>query len=131
MYLNANLKHKNLARKLRKKATSTEILFWKYVKNKQFLGFSFDRQSSIGPKYVADFYCARAKTLIEIDGDSHIGKEEYDKRRDEYFKSIGLTVIHINALDVRYNLDYVLRDLGNHPAFKDVAKPRSFTPPPA
>jgi len=128
MYLNSNLKHKQLARNLRKGGLRSEILFWRYIKNKQFLGLSFDRQSSIGEGYIADFYCAAAKTIIEIDGESHIGKEEYDALRDEYFKSQGLTVIHINALDALYNLDYVFRDLENHPAFKDLKTRRRFTP---
>ena len=129
MYLNANTNLKQTARKLRNKSTGGERLFWKYVKGKQFLGFSFDRQSIIG-NYIADFYCAKAKVIIEIDGDSHIGKEEYDAKRDEYFKSLGLTVIHIDSLDVWYNLDYVFRELEKHPAFKNVQTPRRLTPPP-
>ena len=117
MYKNANLKLKDRARDLRKARNYAEVHFWRYIKNRQFKGFSFDRQSIIG-NYIADFYCAKRKVVIEIDGSSHDGKEGYDAKRDEYMRGLGLTIIRIQALDVLYNLDYVLRDLENHAAFK-------------
>jgi len=119
----ANVKHKERARELRKGRNLAEALMWKELKEKQLNGLSFDRQSLIG-HYIADFYCASAKVVIEIDGSSHIGREEYDHERDEFMKAIGLTVIRISDADVKFNMTGVLSMLANHPALR---KPRPCT----
>jgi very-short-patch-repair endonuclease len=62
-------------------------------------GVKFRRQHSIGP-YVADFYCAAAKLVIEIDGLIHDFTRDRDERRDEYMRSLGLTILRIPASDV-------------------------------
>jgi adenine-specific DNA-methyltransferase len=49
--------------------------------------------------------------VIEIDGESHNEKEEYDANRDEYLKSFGLKVYHIRAEDVINDIDSVMRYL--------------------
>jgi len=108
-----------VARKLRKQMTLSEILLWECIKNKQ-IGFTFNRQQSIGP-YVADFLCRKQKAVIEIDGDSHDGKGEYDKERDEFLKSHGLIVIHIHDYEVKKNIDGVLKYI------KDNIKARTST----
>ena len=95
---------------------------WKALQKKQFLGLTFNRQLTIGP-YIVDFFCARAKVVVEVDGESHQGKEEYDSKRDEYLNGLGLTVIHINAMDVNLRMETVLFDLKNHPAFKRFTYP--------
>jgi len=51
---NPNLKER--ARELRKAGNLAEIIFWKQVRNKQFLGLDFDRQKIVG-NYIVDFYC--------------------------------------------------------------------------
>ena len=53
--------------------------------------------------------------IIEVDGETHLGKEEYDMTRDEYLESMGFCVIHVSAFDVRYNMDYLLDMLRKHP----------------
>lgn len=111
-----NLKQK--AKELRKAGNLSEVLFWQGVKNKQFKGLDFDRQKIIG-NYIVDFYCANCQVVIEIDGESHNGKWEYDTKRDEYLKSLGLTVIHVDDLDIKKNLSEVMEMLDNHPALAD------------
>jgi very-short-patch-repair endonuclease len=54
--------------------------------------FRFRRQHPI-PPYIADYYCAVAKLIVELDGDSHAGHEEYDRIREEAFRSLGYRVI--------------------------------------
>lgn len=44
------------------------------------LGYKFSRQKPLG-FFIVDFYCAKLKLAIEIDGSSHDGREEYDARR--------------------------------------------------
>jgi very-short-patch-repair endonuclease len=46
--------------------------------------------------------------IIEIDRDSHIGKEEYDAARDEYLKSQGQYVLRIKDKDVKFKMGNVL-----------------------
>jgi very-short-patch-repair endonuclease len=59
----------------------------------------FRKQHAIGP-FVADFYCAAAKLVIEIDGGTHDRHQDADGRRDAYMASLGLRVIRISASDV-------------------------------
>ena len=105
---NPNLKER--ARELRKAGNLAEIIFWKQVRNKQFLGLDFDRQKIVG-NYIVDFYCKELGVVVEIDGDSHNEKMEYDAKRDEYLKSLGLKVYHVRAEDVLNNIEGVMKFL--------------------
>ncbi|GAA4410200.1 hypothetical protein GCM10011450_24960 [Advenella faeciporci] len=108
---------KQRARKLRQAGNLSEVLLWNQIKKKQLLGLDFDRQKIIG-NYIVDFYCAELKVALEIDGESHINKAEYDARRDAYLKSLGLTVIHVTDEDVKRNLAGVMVWLEGHVALK-------------
>ena len=48
-------------------------------------------------KYIADFCCAQAKIVIELDGSQHFENEnkKKDLEREEFLKGYGLTVIRI------------------------------------
>jgi len=70
-----NHKLKELARKLRNDSTLSEIMLWNYLNGKQMLGYDFDRQRPID-NYIVDFYCKDLKLAIEIDGESHFGKDQ-------------------------------------------------------
>lgn len=105
-----NPKLKERARKLRKAGNLAEVIFWKSVKSKQFLGLDFDRQKVIG-NYIVDFYCKNLGVIVEIDGSSHDDKVEYDQRRDEYLRGLNLKVIHIPVVDVMRNLEGVMKFL--------------------
>ena len=95
-----------IARKLRNEATTSEKLLWNEIKGKK-LGYQFNRQQSVG-NYIVDFLCRKEKAVVEIDGVSHDGKADYDKKRDEFLKSQNLIVIHIHDFEVKQNLDSVL-----------------------
>ena len=97
---------------LRKAGNLAEALFWNEVKNGKFLGLDFDRQKQIG-NYFADFYCAELDLVIEIDGCSHDDKQEYDKRRDEYMKGLGLRVVRITDEGVRQRIEMELEYLAD------------------
>jgi len=111
---NSNLKER--ARELRKAGNLSEVLLWQQIKNKRLNGLDFDRQKIIG-NYIVDFYCANCNLVIEVDGSSHDNKAEYDKERDEYLSSLGLTVIHIYDTDVKQNLAGVMEMLEKLTAF--------------
>jgi len=82
----------DFARRLRRDQMDAEGLFWSQVRNRKLGGYKFKRQATIGP-YIADFYCAEKKLVIELDGDQHADNVAYDVRRTDYFASQGITVI--------------------------------------
>ncbi|MGL5276643.1 endonuclease domain-containing protein [Myroides sp.] len=121
MRLPYNPKLKQRAKELRKAGNYAEVLFWKQVRNKQFLGLDFDRQKIIG-NYIVDFYNANYQVVIEIDGNSHIGKEDYDARRQLYLENLGLTVIRFTDIQMKTELHQVMCYLEEHPAFNSPPK---------
>jgi very-short-patch-repair endonuclease len=108
---------KEVAKKLRKSNNLSETLFWNRVKRKQFNNFDFDRQKIIGD-YIVDFYCSNCDVIIEIDGNSHNGKEDYDFLRDQFFIELGLKIIHIDSMSVLQDMDAVMDYLRDHPYFQ-------------
>ena len=56
----------------------------------------FTRQKILG-KYIADFYCAQVKLVIELNGSQHFDEKVLasDNERTEYLKQFGVTVIRI------------------------------------
>ena len=64
----------------------------------------FQRQKVLG-KYIADFYCAEAKIVIELDGSQHYedSNRVQDVERTAFLESYGLTVIRIPNNEVNQN----------------------------
>lgn len=108
-----NPKLKDRAKELRKAGVLSEVLLWQELKSRKFLGLDFDRQKIIG-NYIVDFYCDALQLIIEIDGSSHNDKYEYDRIRDSYLLGLGLEVLHIQDIDVKNNLDSVMRYLKDY-----------------
>jgi Uncharacterized protein conserved in bacteria len=107
-----NPKLKERARELRKAGNLSEVLLWNELKQKKMLGFDFTRQQIIG-NYIVDFHCPKLNLVIEIDGESHNYKVEYDTERDKFLQSLGLTVLHFNDLDIKHRLSEVLESIKN------------------
>ncbi len=78
-----NLKLKDRAKEMRNNSTKGEIKFWCELLKKKQTVYQFNRQKIIG-HFIVDFYCAKLKLVVEIDGISHMKKKEYDKHRNEY-----------------------------------------------
>ena len=98
------------AQALRKNMTKEENLLWY-----QFLRrypCQFRRQYVIG-NYIVDFYCHRAKLVVELDGSQHYTPEEMEKdaRRTRYLESLGLQVLRFSNLDVIQNFDGVCQTI--------------------
>ena len=76
------------------------------------LPLTVNRQKVIG-RYIADFYCAESKTVIELDGSQHYTEEnaQKDKERDEYFKEMGIKVLRYSNLDINKNFEGVCKDI--------------------
>lgn len=99
-------------RSLRNNPTEPEHRLWQALRSEQ-LGVKFRRQHNIG-SYVADFYSAEAKLIVEVDGDSHYADtaaRQHDVERDKYFTMLGLRVLRVTNTDVMANLDGVLQHI--------------------
>jgi len=96
-----------LARKMRINLTIPEEILWEELKTKKVEGYRFRIQHPLH-RYIPDFYCHEKKLAIEIDGDIHKLRKDYDEYRDEYLKSIGITTLRFKNEDVINKIDYVL-----------------------
>jgi very-short-patch-repair endonuclease len=96
------------ARNLRREMTLPEVLLWEQLRAGK-LGAKFRRQHPIGP-YIADFYCASLKLVIEIDGEAHNrgDRPARDEVRDQHLADQGSRVLRFAALEVLKNMDGVL-----------------------
>jgi very-short-patch-repair endonuclease len=99
------------AREMRHPQTPAEAALWRALRNRR-AGFKFRRQHPIY-RFIIDFYCAKAKLLIEIDGQSHLEPDqvEYDKARAEYLEALGYKVIRFTNNDVKYNIHAVAGEI--------------------
>jgi very-short-patch-repair endonuclease len=96
------------ARRLRNNSTLSEVLLWKELKGKQMMGYDFHRQKPID-QYIVDFFCPKLMLAIEIDGTSHIGKAEKDKKRQNKLENLGIKFLRFGDLDVKRDKEGVLR----------------------
>ena len=91
-----------LAKQLRKEMTKEERHLWYDFLRDYPVRFS--RQKVLG-KYIADFYSAEAKLVIELDGSQHYedGNADKDAQRTVFLESYGLKVIRIPNNEVSRN----------------------------
>ena len=94
------------AKKLRKEMTKEERHLWYDFLRTHPVRFS--RQKVLG-KYIADFYSAEAKLVIELDGSQHYEdiNAEKDAERTAFLKGYGLTVIRLPNNEVMRNFSGV------------------------
>jgi very-short-patch-repair endonuclease len=100
------------ARDLRKNMTSEENHLWyDFLRNYHV---KFTRQKILG-KYIADFYCAKAKLVIEVDGAQHYNEDgrAYDKERTEFLEGYNIIVIRVLNRDIKNNFEAVCRYIDN------------------
>ena len=95
-----------LAKTLRKNATPWERKLWyDFLRN---YPVRFQRQKAIG-NYIVDFYCAKAKLVIELDGGGHYNSEQFKKDdvRTSKLENLNLNVLRICNLDIDRNFNGV------------------------
>ena len=80
-----------LARKLRREPTPSEQRAWVLLRNRRCFGLKFRRQQVIRG-YIADFYCAELRLVLEIDGGVHdtIERFAYDLDRSMHLQEAGI-----------------------------------------
>ncbi|XZF12813.1 endonuclease domain-containing protein [Chitinophagaceae bacterium MMS25-I14] len=107
---------KELARQLRNNSTQSEIKLWLVLRNKQLLGYDFDRQKPLG-NYIADFFCYDLMLAIELDGISHIHMEDVirkDEEKQTWLQEQGITVLRFWDKEVMNDMPNVLRAIEHY-----------------
>lgn len=102
--------------------TLEERIVWRELRGSR-LGAHFRRQQPLAP-YIVDFYCHRARLVVEIDGSPHREWQGYDAARDEYLGRLGIRVLRIANASVRDDLPAVIR------AIRDALSRNTLTPGP-
>jgi very-short-patch-repair endonuclease len=94
------------ARRLRKALTKPELWLWLRVKQRTSDGIIFRNQHPLGP-YILDFYCAKARLCIEVDGEihTHDHQRDRDQVRDQWLMDQGVHVHRVIARDLLANPD--------------------------
>ncbi len=102
----------NHRRSLRRSQTNEENILWQKLRNRQLNNLKFTRQHSI-VGYVADFYCAEKRLVIEIDGGQHYSNEglEYDNVRTKIFDAVNIKVLRFTNSQIRESLNFVLGEI--------------------
>ena len=98
------------AKELRKAQTPAEQALWGRLRNRGLLGLKFRRQHPIGP-YIADFYCAQHRLVVELDGGVHRNQEEQDAGRTAQLAAYGYHVLRVQNEEVEIDLEGVLRKI--------------------
>ena len=94
-------------RELRQNSPFPERLLRSRLRARRLFGLKFRRQHRIG-RFVVDFFNHDHNLVIEIDGDSHHGRAEEDRQRQDTIESEGYRVLRISNDDVIENIDTVL-----------------------
>ena len=106
---------------MRREMTEPERRVWNEVRAHRLNGAKFRRQTVVG-RYIADFTCrAPIMLVVEIDGETHVGREDHDLVRTAYFEGRGYRVLRFSNSDVMSNLDGVLTTIVS--AFTDSPSP--------
>jgi very-short-patch-repair endonuclease len=110
MYYGAKPVTMEAARILRENMTLHEKVLWGKLKLKQICGVRFRRQHPID-FFIADFYCHEAKLVVEIDGEIHYQKKEYDDGRSAEMERYSIKVIRFTNSEVEHKIDDVIKKI--------------------
>ena len=116
------------AKVLRKNQTPWErVLWYEFLRN---YPIKFQRQKVIG-NYIADFYCAKAQLVIELDGGMHnIPKNQrYDSNHTNFLEKMNLQVLRISNSSIDEDFYSVCtliditvkKNMRNYPSGSDAA----------
>jgi len=112
-YIPYNRSNADRAKSMRKKMTKAEQRMRFEILKKRPLWYKFIRQKMIW-SYILDFYCSKLLLAIEVDGSSHINKEDYDASRSSYLNDLWIQVLRYANDDVMSNTEKVRDDIHQH-----------------
>ena len=109
MHQGANSDKFKFSKTLRENPTPQESKLWNALRNNQLNGFKFRQQHPLN-RFVADFYCHKAKLVIEIDGGYHDEKMQklYDNWRNEVINEFGISILRFRNEEVDNSFEHVL-----------------------
>jgi 5-methyltetrahydrofolate--homocysteine methyltransferase len=116
---------------MRINSTQAEEILWRALRDRRLASFKFRRQKFMGP-FIADFYCASARLVIEVDGDIHDYQKAYDDTRTRQFEAFGYRIIRFMNELVLNDLETVLSQI-KAIAFERIStiNPKTLTPTPS
>jgi very-short-patch-repair endonuclease len=97
--------------------TEEEAMLWQQLRGGRFNGLHFRRQQIIDG-FIVDFYCHRARLVVEVDGDVHELQSDYDRERDRILSARHLRVIRIKNREIRQDLPNVLAHIASEAGFR-------------
>lgn len=103
----------DLAKYLRVNATESELKFYPLLKTLAAKhNDSVYFQHIVGRRFIVDFYLPKCKLAIELDGQSHHGKEERDAKRDTWiYNNAGITTLRFSSYVSMINPNSIIRDI--------------------
>jgi very-short-patch-repair endonuclease len=96
------------SRQLRANMSEPEWALWRILRAHRLEGIKFTRQIECGPYHI-DFAARGLRLGIELDGDSHAGREKQDAGRTAFLERNGWTIIRFANADVMGNSEGVAR----------------------
>lgn len=107
-----NPKLKEPARQLRSNQTDAELVLWSKVRKRQVAEVQFYRQRPL-LNYIVDFYCPKAKLVIECDGSQHYTKQgiEKDSIRDNCLAELGILVLRFDNSQILTETEAVMQQI--------------------
>ena len=103
------------AKRLRNNLTFAEKKLWEYLSNNK-LGVRFKSQHPVS-NFIVDFYCHKAKLIIEIDGDSHFIDNraiDYDRQREQFLANQQIKILRFTNDEVTHNIEAVVEKILNY-----------------
>jgi len=100
------------AHRLRLEPTDSEARLWRALRASQ-LGPPFRRQVVL-LGFILDFFCPKARLVVEVDGGYHEQRVAADANRDRKLKRAGYRVVRVDAELVHQDLEAVLRLIALH-----------------
>lgn len=101
---------KPVAREYRRALTPAENVLWQALRSLRKEGSAFRRQHAVGA-YLVDFYCPRARLVVEVDGPIHDRQQEEDAHRTEFFEINRCRVLRFKNTEVLTNLGAVTNSI--------------------
>jgi very-short-patch-repair endonuclease len=98
------------AKQLRREMTPQEAALWQRLRGRRVGGFKFRRQQLING-FIADFYCAEAAVVLEVDGEIHAEQAEYDAHRDQVFAAREIVTVRFANDRIDHDLNAVLSEI--------------------
>jgi very-short-patch-repair endonuclease len=96
------------SKELRAALTPPERVMWQRLRKNQLGGLHFRRQQVIDG-FLADFYCAAAGLVLELDGLVHLRQADYDRERDKVIAARNLLVLRVTNNEIDSSLEPLLQ----------------------